>query len=89
MAQTNINIRMDEELKKNFEEICNDLGLNMSVAFNVFAKAVVRKQGIPFEVSLRKDTFYNDANMERLTQSLTSLRSGNVIVQESDEDGYE
>lgn len=79
MAQTSINIRMEEELKKKFEEICNDLGLNMSVAFNVFAKAVVREQGIPFEVSLKKDTFYNEANMERLTQSLASLKSENII----------
>ncbi|MDW7662618.1 MAG: type II toxin-antitoxin system RelB/DinJ family antitoxin [Bacillota bacterium] len=57
----------------------NDLGLNMSVAFNVFAKAVVREQGIPFEVSLKKDTFQNEANMERLTQSLASLKSENLI----------
>ena len=52
MAQTNINIRMDEDLKKQFDHLCSELGLNMSTAFNIFAKAMVRKQGIPFEVSL-------------------------------------
>lgn len=52
MAQTNVNIRMDENLKKQFDYLCNELGLNMTTAFNIFAKAMVRQQKIPFEVSL-------------------------------------
>lgn len=53
MAQTNINIRIDENLKKQFDKICDDLGLTMSTAINMFAKAMIRHQGIPFEVSIR------------------------------------
>jgi len=52
MAQTNINIRMDENLKRDFDTLCNDLGLTMTAAFNVFAKAMVRQQRIPFEISM-------------------------------------
>lgn len=52
MAQTNINIRMDETLKKQFDHLCNELGLNMTTAFNIFAKTMVRQQKIPFEVGL-------------------------------------
>lgn len=52
MAQTNINIRMDENLKQQFDFLCNELGLNMSTAFNIFAKTMVRQQKIPFEISL-------------------------------------
>ena len=51
LAQTNINIRMDEGLKYEFDSLCNELGLTMTAAFNVFAKTVVRRQGIPFEIS--------------------------------------
>jgi DNA-damage-inducible protein J len=51
MAQTNINIRMDADLKREFDELCDDLGLTMTAAFNVFAKTMVRQQRIPFEVS--------------------------------------
>jgi len=51
MAQTSINIRMDENLKREFDELCNDLGLTMTAAFTVFAKTVVRRQRIPFEIS--------------------------------------
>lgn len=73
MAQTNTNILMDEELKKNFDEICTELGLNMTTAFNVFARAVVRKHGIPFEVVLNDDYFYSESNKARLRKSITSL----------------
>ena len=52
MAQTNINIRMDENLKRDFDNLCNDLGLTMTTAFTVFAKTVVRRQRIPFEISM-------------------------------------
>lgn len=52
MAQTNVNIRMDDNLKQQFDRLCNELGLNMSTAINVFAKTMVRQQRIPFEISL-------------------------------------
>lgn len=52
MAQTNINISIDDNLKHQFDSICNELGLNMSTAFTIFAKATVRQQRIPFEISL-------------------------------------
>ena len=51
MAQTTINIRMDEELKKSFENVCEELGLNMSTAMTIFAKKMSRERRIPFEVS--------------------------------------
>ena len=52
MAQTNINIRMDEGLKQDFDNMCSNLGLTMTSAFNVFARTVVRQQKIPFEISM-------------------------------------
>lgn len=52
MAQTNINIRMDDTLKQQFDHLCNELGLTMTTAFNIFAKTMVRQQRIPFEVSM-------------------------------------
>ena len=50
MANTNINIRMDSELKKQFEAFCADIGMSMTTAFTVFAKKAVRENRIPFEV---------------------------------------
>ncbi|MCI8776354.1 MAG: type II toxin-antitoxin system RelB/DinJ family antitoxin [Oscillospiraceae bacterium] len=53
MANTNITIRMDEELKKQAEELFSDLGLNMTTAIIAFTKQAVREQRIPFELTRR------------------------------------
>lgn len=50
MANVNINIRMDADLKQQFEAFCNDMGMTMTTAFNVFAKKAVREYRIPFEI---------------------------------------
>ena len=61
MAQTLINIRMDEELKKSMEQTCQELGMNMTTAFTIFAKKMSREKRIPFEVSV--DPFYSESNL--------------------------
>ena len=51
MAQTNVNIRMDEATKLAFDKFCSEIGLSVSAAFHIFAKTVVREQRIPFELT--------------------------------------
>ena len=46
----NVNIRMDSELKRQFENFCSDMGMTMTTAFNIFAKKTVREYRIPFEI---------------------------------------
>lgn len=50
MAQTSVNIRMDADLKRQFEAFCSDMGMSMTTAFCIFAKKVVREYRIPFEI---------------------------------------
>ena len=50
MANVNVNIRMDSDLKQRFEAFCDDMGMTMTTAFNVFAKKAVREYRIPFEI---------------------------------------
>jgi DNA-damage-inducible protein J len=80
MAQTNINIRMDKHLKDQFEAFCNNTGLTMSTAFNVFAKTSVRMQKIPFEITA--DSFYSEANINALTKSIKQLEAGKGVEHE-------
>ena len=51
---TNVNIRMDKELKKQFEAFCNDVGMSMTTAFTIFAKKAVREYRIPFEIGAER-----------------------------------
>ena len=50
MAQTNINIRIDANRKKEFEEFCEAVGLTMTAAFNIFIQRTLRDYRIPFDI---------------------------------------
>ena len=78
MAQSMVNIRMDEDLKKSMEQVCKELGMSMTTAFTIFAKKVSREKRIPFEVSV--DPFYSESNMEHLRRSAAELDTGHVVV---------
>ena len=47
-----INIRVNDEVKKEAETIFKALGLNMSVAMNLFLKKCISENGIPFDLKL-------------------------------------
>ena len=78
MAQTLVNFRIDESTKKQMEQICSELGITMSTAFNIFAKNVIREKRIPFDVSI--DPFYSESNMKALSKSIKELEQGKVVV---------
>lgn len=75
MATTSVTIRMDEGLKKQAEMLFDDMGMNMTTAFTIFAKAVVRQRKIPFEITA--DPFHYAANKARLVQAATDIDNGN------------
>lgn len=75
MAQTNVNIRMDEQLKKDFDKFCENVGMTMTTAICVFAKKAVREQRIPFEITA-EDPFYSKANMEYLEEVVKKIDDG-------------
>lgn len=77
MAQTLVNVRMDEEVKKEMEETCKELGITMSTAFNIFARKMSREKRIPFEVSI--DPFYSDTNIKAIKESIKQLKTGKVV----------
>lgn len=52
MAMTKVTIRIEEELKKQAEDLFDELGMNMTTAFTVFVKQAVREKRIPFEIGL-------------------------------------
>ncbi len=54
MATTNLNIRTNKEIKEKADSICSELGMNMTTAVNLFLRAMVRENGIPFDLKLDK-----------------------------------
>jgi len=77
MAQTTLTIRIDEGVKKRFERLCNELGLNLSAAITAFAKESIRDNRLP--LSLRADPFYSDANMDYLRRAAADMDAGRHV----------
>ncbi len=78
MAQ--INLRVDDDVKRSAEKILDDIGLSMSAAINVFLKTVVRENRIPFELSA--DPFYSKDNITELERRVADVRSGKSTLKE-------
>ena len=85
METTNVNIRIDKELKEQSEVFFNELGLNMSSAFNIFVRQSLRQGKIPFELSLVTDPFYSATNMAVLHQSLQEANEGKFVTKTLEE----
>lgn len=84
MASTMVSVRMDEDVKRDMEAVCKELGLSMSAAFNIFAKKVGREHRIPFEVSC--DPFYSTANVAHIRRGIDALDAGHGAVHDLADD---
>ena len=81
-STVNVNFRLDEDVKKNMEAVCNELGLSMSAAFTVFAKKVAREKRIPFELSV--DPFYSESTIRYLEKKREDYKAGRLKLAEHD-----
>ena len=88
MATTNINVRIDTELKKSAEALFADLGLNMSAAITMFLKSAVNHDGIPFDVKRTKPNAETRAalaeyeEMKTHPENYKSYRSAEEMINE-------
>ena len=91
----NVTIRMDSDLKKQAEELFNELGMTMSTAFTIFVRQSVRQRKIPFEISAspgsaaypvppgeEDDPFYSEKNLQRLQEAAKAADEGKFVLHE-------
>jgi len=83
MAQSqtiNVTIRLDRDVKESAERLFGDFGMNLSTAFNVFARQSLRQGKIPFEIF---DPFYSAKNQAELSRRIADIEAGkNLSVHE-------
>ena len=89
MSTTAISIRLDSDIKKQFETLCKQFGLSTNAAFNLFARTVVREQAIPFPISLNSSEsekrFLAAQNALDKAQSLSAREAHEWTDEEIDE----
>ena len=79
MPQTTFSVRMDAEVKKQFDDFCNQVGMNTTTALNMFARAVLREKRLPFEITTEYDPFYGKSNIAHLRRGVAALNAGKGI----------
>ena len=79
MAQTNLTIRIEENLKHDAEILFSKIGMNMSTAINIFFRQAVRAQEIPFELK-PYDDYYTEARMKRILHSVAQAEKGEIVT---------
>lgn len=85
MAQATFSIRMDESLKKQFDALCADFGMNATTAFNIFARAVVREKKIPFEIASTKREVTRESGMQAFLELREQARINGIQNMSLDE----
>ena len=80
MSLATMSIRVDAALKRQVEEFCADVGMNPTTAVNLFFKAMIRENRIPFQIE--RDPFYSRANVEHLRRSIAQAEAGKTTPHE-------
>ena len=78
MAQATFSVRMDEVLKKQFDALCQEFGMNASTAINVFARAVVRQRKTPFEISSPEVNITREGAMQAFMALRTQAKDNGI-----------
>lgn len=69
---TTISLRFDDEMKKELDSMCEEMGMNLTTFFMIYAKKALRDRKIPFEIEAPRDPFYSESNMHALDEDTKS-----------------
>ena len=75
MAQ--IYLSIDDDVKREAEQVCEDMGMSMSTAVNIYLKRLGRERRIPFEVMA--EPFWSSENAAILDRRIADIRAGRNV----------
>ena len=77
---TTVSLRFDDSMKKELDEMCAEMGMNLTTFFMIYAKKALRDRKIPFEINAPRDPFYSKENMDRIEEAKEQIQNGQVVV---------
>lgn len=78
MAQASVTIRVDENLKRSFDSLCDGFGLSNTAVYILFMKAVVRERKIPFEIKIDSDEEIREKAIQAVARMRTAIEDANM-----------
>lgn len=82
---TTVSLRFDDETKKRLDEMCDEMGMNLTTFFMIYAKKALRDRRIPFDISAPLDLFYSESNMTQIHKADEQVRAGKIVVKTMEE----
>lgn len=82
---TTVSLRFDDEMKKQLDEMCDEMGMNLTTFFMIYAKKALRDRRIPFDVSAPLDPFYSESNMAQIRKADEQVRAGKIVIKTMEE----
>lgn len=73
MEKTNLTISIDKKDKEIFQDLVNKLGLNISVAFNMFVKQSIRNNSLPLDLTFNELDSVSDRLMDKYDSAFEEL----------------
>ncbi|MCD7817702.1 MAG: type II toxin-antitoxin system RelB/DinJ family antitoxin [Lachnospiraceae bacterium] len=82
---TTISIRLEDEDKKELEEMCADMGMNLTTFYTIYTKKALRDRRIPFEISAPRPAFYSEQNLRQIHKADAQIRTGHIVERSMEE----
>ena len=82
---TTISLRFDDDMKRELDEMCDEMGMNLTTFFMIYAKKALRERRIPFEIAAPADPFMSDSNMAQIRKAIRQVEDGRVVVKSMEE----
>ena len=82
---TTVSIRMDDDMKRELDQMCEAMGMNISTFYMIYTKKALRDHKIPFEIEAPVEPFYSEQNQKQLEKSAKQIADGKVVVKTMEE----
>ncbi|MDR1320509.1 MAG: type II toxin-antitoxin system RelB/DinJ family antitoxin [Gracilibacteraceae bacterium] len=76
MGTVNVTVRVDEEIKRDFDSFCDNVGINITTAFNMFIKETLRTRQLPFIVT---DVETQNRTRQELQKAFSAAQKQSVV----------
>ena len=77
---TTVTLRFDDKTKHELDAMVDEMGMNLTTFFVIYAKRALRERRIPFEINAPIDSFWSESNQAQLDRADTQVRSGHTIT---------
>ena len=74
-----VSLRFDEGTKRDLDQMCNEMGMNLPTFFMIYARAALRARKIPFEICADSDPFLSKENLAALARSEEEAHQGKTV----------